>query len=44
MYVYNGEGYIAVYSIDDYGNLTWAATSPSSASLPASISGMGFSQ
>ena len=44
MYTYSGEGYIAVYSIDAYGDLTYAATSPSSASLPTSISGMAFSQ
>ena len=44
IYVYNSEGYIAVYSIDAYGDLTWVATSPSSASLPATISGVAFSE
>jgi hypothetical protein len=44
MYVAGGEGYLAVYSIDAYGDLNWLATSPSAANLPTSISGMAFSQ
>jgi 6-phosphogluconolactonase (cycloisomerase 2 family) len=44
IYVYNSEGYMAVYSIDKYGDLTYVATSPSSASLPITISGVAFSE
>jgi hypothetical protein len=44
IYTYNKEGYVAVYSIDAYGDLTYVATSPSSANLPATISGVAISQ
>ncbi len=44
IYTAGGEGYIAVYSIDAYGDLTYVATSPASADLPASISGVAFSE
>jgi hypothetical protein len=43
IYTYLGEGYIAVYSIDAYGDLTYVATSTSSA-LPTTISGVAFSE
>jgi hypothetical protein len=43
IYAADGEGYIAVYSIDAYGDLTYVATSPSSA-LPTTISGVAFSE
>ena len=36
-------GYVAVYSIDAYGDLTYVATSPS-ISLPTTISGVAFSE
>ena len=44
IYTAGGEGYIAVFSIDAYGDLTPVATSPSSANLPATISGVAFSE
>jgi hypothetical protein len=43
IYTYDGQGYVAVYSIDAYGDLTYVATSPS-VGLPTSISGVAFSQ
>jgi hypothetical protein len=43
IYAADGEGYIAVYSIDAYGDLAYVATSPSSA-LPTTISGVAFSE
>jgi hypothetical protein len=43
IYTNLGQGYIAVYSIDAYGDLTYVATSPSSA-LPSTISGVAFSE
>ena len=42
IYTAGGEGYVAVYSIDAYGDLTPAATS--TYSLPTTISGVAFSQ
>jgi len=43
IYTASGEGYVAVYSIDDYGDLTYAAASPSG-SLPTTISGVAISE
>ena len=43
IYTASGEGYVAVYSIDAYGDLIYAATSPS-VGLPTSISGVAISQ
>ena len=42
IYTFMGEGYIAVYSIDAYGDLTYVATSPA-VSVPA-FSGVAFSE
>jgi hypothetical protein len=42
IYTYDGEGYIAVYSIDRYGDLTYVATS--TYSLPNTIHGVAFSE
>jgi len=42
IYTYDSEGYVAVYSIDAYGDLTYVATS-SSISVPA-FSGVAFSE
>jgi len=42
IYTYMGEGYIAVYSIDTYGDLTYAATSPSVG--VATFNGVAISQ
>jgi hypothetical protein len=42
IYTYQDEGYIAVYSIDAYGGLTYAATSPSVG--VAAFNGVAFSQ
>ncbi len=43
IYTYEGQGYVAVYSIDTYGDLTYVATSPS-IGLPITISGVAISQ
>ena len=43
IYTASGEGYVAVYSIDAYGDLTYAATSPS-VGLPTTISGVAISE
>lgn len=42
IYSANGQAYIAVYSIDSYGDLTWVATSPSVD--VAAFSGVAFSE
>ena len=42
IYTYDGYGYIAVYSIDAYGDLTYEATSPA-VSVPG-FSGVAFSE
>ena len=42
IYTAGGEGYIGVYSIDAYGDLTWVATSNSVG--VAGFSGVAFSQ
>ncbi len=42
IYSASGEAYVAVYSIDAYGDLTYAATSPSVGA--ASFNGVAFSQ
>jgi hypothetical protein len=41
IYTTVSDGYVAVYSIDAYGDLTHVATS---SSLPTTISGVAFSQ
>ena len=42
IYTYSSEGYVAVYSIDGYGDLTYVATSPSVS--VAAFSGVAFSE
>ena len=42
IYTYDSEGYIAVYSIDTYGDLTYLATTPSVG--VAAFSGVAFSE
>jgi len=42
IYTDGSDGYVAVYSIDKYGDLTYVATS--TYSLPSTISGVAFSQ
>jgi 6-phosphogluconolactonase (cycloisomerase 2 family) len=42
IYTTGGDGYVAVYSIDAYGDLTYVATSPSVS--VAAFNGVAFSQ
>ena len=44
IYTYDSQGYVAVYSIDAYGDLTYVATTSPSVGLPTSISGVAFSE
>jgi len=43
IYTYDGYGYVAVYSIDSYGDLTYVATSPQVSTL-TTVSGVAFSE